>query len=51
MKPISLRIQNYYMQTGVQDDLLIMWKYDEGIHIQRAYKVDVFKNYVLKLRT
>lgn len=42
MKPLSPRVQNFYTQTGIQNELLIMWKYDMGNHIQKAYKIDVF---------
>lgn len=42
MKPLSPKIQNYYTQTGVGNDLVFAWKYDAGNHSQTAYKIDIF---------
>lgn len=42
MKPIITRIQNYYTQTGVSNEVVFMWKYGEGTHRQTAYKIDIF---------
>ena len=44
MKPISQKIQNYYTQTGVGNELVFMWKYDEGIHCQTAYRIKLYHN-------
>ena len=43
MKPINLRIQNYYMQTGIMKNPLVMWKYGPGNKKQTAYEVTVFQ--------
>lgn len=42
MKPISPKIQNYYTQTGVCGDIIFMWKYGIGKHMQTAYQIDIF---------
>lgn len=42
MKPLNLRIQNYYTQTGVGNDVVFLWKYGAGDHRQTAYKIDLF---------
>jgi alpha-L-rhamnosidase len=44
MKPIDCKIQNYYTQTGVLGDIIFMWKYGAGEHMQTAYKIDIFYN-------
>lgn len=44
MKPIELRIQNYYIQTGVEKNPLIMWKYGAGNKHQTAYEVFLYQS-------
>ncbi|MGN0163005.1 MAG: family 78 glycoside hydrolase catalytic domain [Candidatus Ornithomonoglobus sp.] len=44
MKPISPKIQNYYTQTGVENDVAFMWKYGESGHRQKAYQICVYHN-------
>lgn len=44
MKPLSPKIQNYYTQTGVGNNVTFMWKYGTGNHRQTAYKIDIFDN-------
>ena len=41
MRPIDLKIQNCYEQTGVGDHPLVLWKYEQGDHRQTAYQIDV----------
>lgn len=43
MKPIDLRIQNYYTQTGVEKNPMVMWKYGPGNRKQAAYQISVFR--------
>ena len=42
MKPINPRIQNFYTQTGIENDISVMWEYDAGTHRQTAYQIDVY---------
>lgn len=42
MKPVNPRIQNYHTQTGVGDELMFMWKYGIGAHMQTAYQIEIF---------
>ncbi len=42
MKPLNPRIQNYYTQTGVGDELIFLWKYGMGEHTQTAYRIEIF---------
>ncbi len=42
MKPINPRIQNFYTQTGIENDISVMWEYDAGTHSQTAYQIDVY---------
>ena len=42
MKPIDLRIQNYYPQTGIEKNPLVMWKYGSGNKKQTAYEISFF---------
>ena len=44
MKPINAKIQNYVTQTGVGNDVVFMWKYDEGMHRQTAYMICIYHN-------
>ncbi len=44
MKPLNPKIQNYYTQTGVGNDITFMWKYNTGSHKQTAYKIDISHN-------
>ena len=44
MKPLSPKIQNYYTQTGVGNNITFMWKYGTGNHFQTAYKIDILHN-------
>ena len=43
MKPIDVRIQNYYTQTGIGGNPLVMWKYGPGTKKQAAYEVALFQ--------
>ena len=43
LKPIDLRIQNYYTQTGIEMHPMIMWKYGPGNKKQTAYQISVFR--------
>lgn len=51
IKPLDIKIQNYYTQTGVGSNLKFMWKYGAGNHKQTAYKIDIFKNDALIFST
>ena len=42
MKPINPRIQNFYTQTGIENDISVMWEYGAGTHRQTAYQIDVY---------
>lgn len=44
MKPLNPKVQNYYTQTGIENDVTFMWKYGVGNHFQTAYKIDIFYN-------
>lgn len=44
MKPLFPKLQNYYTQTGVGNELLFAWKYSAGDHVQTAYAIDIFNN-------
>ena len=44
MKPLTPKIQNYYTQTGVENNVTFMWKYGMGNLRQTAYKIDIFHN-------
>ncbi len=44
MKPIKPKIQNYYTQTGIENDIKFMWKYNTGNHRQTAYRIDIYHN-------
>lgn len=43
MKPIHIRIQNYYSQTGILDNALFQWQYAAGKSRQTAYQIDIFR--------
>lgn len=42
MKPVNLKIQNYYTQTGVENNISFMWKYEAGTHRQTAYRIGIY---------
>lgn len=44
MKPLKPKIQNYYTQTGVGNNITFMWKYGRRNHNQTAYKIDIYNN-------
>lgn len=44
MKIVKAGIQDYYTQTGVGNNLCFFWKYDYGTHVQKAYRIDIYKD-------
>ena len=44
MKPIALRVQNVYSQTGVEKDPVILWKYGAGTGTQTAYEISLYES-------
>lgn len=44
MKPIHLRIQNYYSQTGIRAPIYFMWEYEKEENYQTAYEIIISKD-------